>query len=660
MHRGHWRRWPVLVLALVSVALAPKVSLGESRTIDGSQNNISQPQLGAAGSRLVRLTTIGYEDLVSDPAGSTRPGAREISNQVCTQQGLVPNLHGITDFLWQWGQFVDHDLDLTGSASPIEPFHISVPTGDPFFDPDSTGVQVIPLARSLFDPATGTAPGNPREQVNEITAFIDGSNVYGSDALRAAGLRTLDGTGLLRTSGFDSEEGDDEPREFLPFNTEGFPNAGGPSPSLYLAGDVRANEQVALTALHTLFVREHNRLARQILEQEPSLTGEEVYQRTRAIVGAELQVITYQEFLPLLLGPEALSTYEGYQSDVNPGVSNAFATAAYRLGHSMLSPTLLRLKKNGRPIPKGHLALRDAFFAPDQLSPPEGHGITPLLRGLSFQNMQDVDVLVIDDVRNFLFGLPGQGGFDLASLNIQRGRDHGLPSYNQMRADFGLAPRGSFAEITSNVDFQARLKSVYAGVNDVDVWAGGLAEDHVPGALVGELFFAVLRDQFERLRDGDRFWYQLVFSGSELAELEATTLAEIIRRNSSIGHEMQDNVFMDPCLAVGPPSEAGNLRLSSEPDTATTILSWDAPELSGGTLYDLGYDAIRSVAPADFVTGAACIESDKLGTTALEAESPPLSGAFFYLIRAKNICPDGEGTVGTTSLGAPRAARTCS
>ena len=481
---------------------------------------------------LVRLAPVDYVDATASPGGSNRPSPREISNTGCAQDRSVPDLSGATDSAWQWGQSVDHDLDLTGIADPVEPLDIAVPLGDPFFDPDFTGTAVIVFNRSHFDRSTGDGPDNPRQQVNQITAFIDASNVYGSDPTRAAALRTNDGTGRLTMSAGD----------FLPFNTDGLPNAGGPDPSLFLAGDVRANEQVALTAMHIVFAREHNRLARLLGDAHPDLSGDEIYQRVRAIVGALMQVITYQEFLPVLLGPAALEPYDGYRPDVDPEISNAFATVAFRIGHSMLSPVLIRLQKDGDAIEQGHLQLRDAFFTPRRIVD-EG-GIDPILRGLAAQTMQQIDMLVIDGVRNFLFGEPGAGGFDLASLNMQRGRDHGLPDYNSVRTAFGLTRVASFAEITSDPPSQDGLASLYGSVDNIDAWIGGLVEDHVAGALVGELVYTVLTDQFECLRDGDRLWYERVFSPADVATLERTTLANVIRRNADIDDEIPDNVFL--------------------------------------------------------------------------------------------------------------------
>jgi peroxidase len=518
-------------LAVVAVLAAAVMACGEFRAIDGDGNNSFFPELGAAGTPLARSMDTDYGDGISSMAGGERPSPREISNTVCAQSGSIPNAAGASDMLWQWGQFVDHDIDLTPEAEPSESAPIPVPTGDPFFDPLSTGTAVIGLNRSSYDPDSGYA-GHPRQQMNHITAWIDASNVYGSDDDRASALRKRNGR--MRTSSGD----------LLPFNTAGFPNAGGNAPSLFLAGDVRANEQAALTAMHTLFMREHNFWADQIATWFPEAGGDLVYQLARLIVGAEVQVITYKEFLPALLGRDAISPYEGYDPAVDASIGNEFSTAAYRFGHSMLSPTLLRLDESLEEVPEGHLALRDAFFAPQRITD-EG-GIAPLLRGLTQQQAEEVDPFVVDDVRNFLFGPPGSGGFDLAALNIQRGRDHGLPSYNEARVARGLAAVTSFEEISSDPEIQTRLEAAYGDVDQIDMWVGGLAEDHVPGALVGPLVYSILVDQFERLRDGDRLWYRRTLGPTMTDLVEGMRLSDIIRRNTEIGFEIPDDVFHVP------------------------------------------------------------------------------------------------------------------
>ena len=533
------------------------------RSFDGYGNNLSSPEMGAAHTLLMRLVPADYSDGVDAIAGTNRPSPRAISNAVSAQSESIPNRLNASDYVWQWGQFLDHDLDLTDGIDPPENEDIPVPAGDPFFDPTGTGNAIISFNRSLYDLSTGTDLNNARQQINEITAWIDASNVYGSDSERALALRSNDGSGRLKTS----------TGNLLPFNIDGLANAGGDSASLFLAGDVRANEQVGLAAMHTLFVREHNRLADRIRNQSPNSNGEEIYERARRIVGAQMQAITYKEYLPALLGANALAPYTGYQPDVDAAISNLFATASYRYGHSALSPTLLRLDGNSNEIDTGHLALQDAFFSPQRLTD-EG-GIAPLLRGLAHQVCQRVDPYVIDDVRNFLFGPPGAGGFDLVSLNIQRGRDHGLPSYNDVREALNLGRLSRFVEVTSDTELQARLASIYASVDDIDVWVGGLAEDPLPGALVGRLIFTVLKDQFEALRDGDRYWYQRVLPSTELERVENTRLADIIRRNTAIRAEIPNDVFHvsqdQSQTGPGNPGQFGGPRQPGGPGSRRTL-----------------------------------------------------------------------------------------
>ena len=504
----------------------------QHRTINGTNNHLENTEMGSAHIQLIRLANADYADGISEVAGQNRPSARAISNAVFSQPQSKPNAIGATDFLWQWGQFLDHDIDLTDGTTPQENISISIPSGDEYFDPDNTGVEVLTINRSLYDTSTGTTSNNPRQQINEITAWIDASNVYGSDLARSNALRTLDGSGKLKTSAGD----------LLPFNEAGLENAGGTSEALFVAGDVRANEQVGLTVMHTLFVREHNFQAERILADDPSLNGEEVFQKARKTVMAQMQVITYKEFLPMILGKDALLPYKGYQDNVNANIANEFSTAAYRFGHTLLSPQILRLDAQGNEIVAGHLALRDAFFRPDRLAS-EG-GIEPILRGLAGQVCQTIDSYVIDDVRNFLFGQPGAGGFDLVSLNIQRGRDHGLPSYNDTRRALGLPAKTSFAQVSNDSEIQQRLSAAYNSVDDMDLWVGGLAEDAHKDAMVGEVFYHILKRQFTALRDGDRFWYQRDLSEKHKREVERTRLSDIIRRNTDIGSELPDNVFV--------------------------------------------------------------------------------------------------------------------
>jgi peroxidase len=502
----------------------------EIEPLDGNGNNLANPEWGSANSNFLRLSPVDYEDGIISPAGADRPSARVISNTFsASPEDGVLNDRDFTAFVYAWGQFLDHDINLTETASPKEALPIVVPSGDAWFDPSSSGTMTIPMSRSRYD--LTLSADQTRQQVNSITAFIDGSQIYGVDAQRAAALREFSG-GRMKTS-----DGN-----LLPFNADGLPNANDAhlveDTKLFLAGDVRANENPELLSLHILFVREHNRIANRAAQRHPEWTDEQLYQHARRMVIAELQKITFEEFLPAILGANAMPRYQGYQADVNPGIATEFSTAAFRVGHSMLGDDIEFLDNDGEET-RDAMGLRDSFFNPGVVSETD---IDPILKYLASDNAQEIDSMVVDDVRNFLFGAPGQGGFDLASLNIQRGRDHGLADYNTVRVAYGLPRITSFDQITSDPAVQTSLASTYGNVDNIDLWIGGLAEDHLPNSSMGATFTAILVDQFSRLRDGDRFWYQTSLSDRMLRDVEDTSLADVIRRNTELT-KLQADVF---------------------------------------------------------------------------------------------------------------------
>jgi len=542
----------------------------EVRSLDGTGNNLAHPDWGSTAEQLLRTSAPAYADGISAPAGADRPSPRLVSNLLAASPpGGVINDRDWTAFVYAWGQFLDHDLGLTDTASPREGFTIAVPAGDPSFDPAGTGAMTISMSRSAFDPATGLGKGNPRQQTNSLTAFIDGSQIYGSDAHRAAALRTFAG-GLLRTSAGD----------LPPLNTGGLANANDAhrvaDSALFLAGDVRANENPELLALHTLFLREHNRLATEAAARNPALTDEQLYQHARRLVIAELQKITYDEFLPALLGTpkpgaDGIAPYRGYRADVNPGIATEFSTVAFRVGHSMLGEDIEFLDATGTAV-RDPLPLRDAFFNPQPLS---DVGIDPIVKYLASSRGQEIDTAVVDDVRNFLFGAPGQGGFDLAALNIQRGRDHGIADYNTVRVAYGLPRLTSFAQITADVGVQQALQQAYGTIDRLDAWVGGLAETHLPDSSLGATFTRIIVDQFTRLRDGDRFWYQNALPAGALQTVQGTTLADVIRRNSAVTN-IQPGVFFFKASIAGNVFADGNrdgVRQSLEAGIASLTVS---------------------------------------------------------------------------------------
>ena len=532
-------------------------------------------------------------NVVPDPITTTRISGRVLDTNGAPLANLPIELGRLQTLTDSDGSFI---LTIPDTSFPTDELDITVPFGDRAFDPFFTGTQVIDLRRTTFDGTTGTDISNPLRHPNLVSAYMNASMVYGNDTSTANALRTLNGNGQLKVS----------ENNLLPLNnTNFFPD--GPLPNsnrslndpatLFATGDVRANENIGLTAMHTVFVREHNRLATEIQATNPELSGDEIYNQARKQVAAQIQHITYSEYLPLLIGSDALDTYTGYDETADPAISHLFSAAAFRMGHTQSFSEFLLVDDDGEALPS--VSLRESTFNPEII---HQYSIDAILRGLYAQSAEAIDTKVIDELRNTLFGPPGAGGIDLAAVDIERGRDVGLPDYNQARIDMGLAPVTSFAEITSDLSVQAILEQLYDTVNDIDVIVGGLAEDHVPGAMVGELFQIVIADQFTRLRDGDRFWHENEqFTQAELDNIRGTTLARLIQRNTDIT-SLPDYVFSNQGVPTAPEA-AGTVA-------SETLTEYGAIDGSGhgqpgqglpGDLMGVNYtqeygDGIRSVA----------------------------------------------------------------
>jgi hypothetical protein len=520
-----------VVVAVLAVQAGAALAL--DRTIEGTNNHATLVNQGAANTPLIRRGYLpAYANnctgaMISD---AQRTGARTLSNALMAQSSSIPNARGLSNYISAWGQFLDHDIDLstTSNGSGVNGWApIATPVGD------ALGPGPIAFTRSNFV----VANDGHREQVNEVTTYIDGSQVYGSSTARAAALRTNGGTGAkLLTSA----------NNLLSYNTAGLPNQNnGPTPAsqLFLAGDIRANENLLLTSLQTVFMREHNRLVDLIQVQQPGLNAEEQYQLARKIVGAEMQAITYKEFLPALMGGAA-PTVGGYAYDQGEEatITNSFAHAAFRFGHSVLPSTVTLAGSGG--VVTGSLTLGSISSNPNQLTNNPGL-VDELLRGAALQQCEEVDLKLVGAVRNIMFGPPGAGGTDLGAVDIQRGRDHGLPDYNTLREGYGLSRLTSFSQITSNATTQQALAAAYSSIDNIDPFVGGLAEDHVAGSSLGPLFQEIIEGQFKRLRDADRLWYRSNLAGlytngalnpsiASLVNLNTVKLADVIAANTDV------------------------------------------------------------------------------------------------------------------------------
>jgi hypothetical protein len=538
--------------------LETRCVLSTYRSITGAGNNAAHPTWGQAGTDLARVSPVAYADAISAPSLAYAPSARAVSNLLNDQADPADpaqdiqtvDRNSLTDFGYVWGQFIDHDMDLTPTGDVS--FPIPVPPGDPI------GPAPLPFTRSVYDPNTGTSTRNPRQQINANTSYLDLSQVYGSSQEVADALRTF-ADGRLKTSPGNMLPYDSTdyftPEQIAALNMANDAHAV-PQEALFATGDVRGNENIELTAVQTLFVRNHNRIATQLQADHPVWGDEQLYQEARALNIAEEEIITYEGWIPAVLGPGALPAYFGYRPSVNASVATEFSTVGFRFGHSLLSNTINRQTDDGLDIddPAGaQVNLAQDFFDPyllnpdgvvDPLTGQTSTDIDPILKGDADGTSQAMDLLAINEVRNLLFGDGGAGGQDLIARDIQRARDHGIGTYNQLRVAYGLPAVTSFAQITRNPRAQRALQDAYGSVANIDPFEGGLAEDHVFGADVGPLFRAIMATQFTRLRDGDRFFYlNEIFNSEEIGILrQGDTLAKVIEANTGVTN-LQHDVF---------------------------------------------------------------------------------------------------------------------
>ena len=513
------------------------------RTIDGTNNNIAKTKAewGATNIALAREipTEYGATDTKNAMGGIGRPSARQISNAICDEPVSSFSAKNLSDLVYVWGQFIDHDIVLTPSST-TESVPITLPANEPLF------TVPISFSRSTIFPGSGI--NTPRQQINLNTSWIDGSVVYGSDSIRASWLRTKV-NGKLKTSAGNN----------LPWNTvngesTGALNASAPTMAndgnhtikTFVTGDVRGAEHPGISGMHLIFVREHNRICDRLRTQ--GLTNdEEIYQKARKEVGALIQAITYQEFLPAM--GITLNNYSRYNGAVQPDVLNSFATAGFRIGHTMVVDLLPMRDNNCAVVGGGSVELIDAFFNTNLITE---FGLESFIKGFATHKQFEIDSKINSILRNFLFGSPTapvRFGLDLAALNIQRGRDHGLPDYNDIRKFYTGSPARTFADITKNTTLAAALQTQYGTIDNIDLWIGLLSEDLVPGKSVGKTMHAIFKAQFEKLRDGDFYFYKSDpnLPATIKTQVANTKLSDVIKRNTSLTN-LQANVFItNPC-----------------------------------------------------------------------------------------------------------------
>ncbi|XP_078256164.1 thyroid peroxidase [Rhinoraja longicauda] len=548
------------------------------RSINGNCNNRNNPSWGASNTALVRWLAPSYEDGFSQPKGWNAdhtyrgfklPLVREVTNKILRMANKTKLAEDslYSHILVEWGQYIDHDFAFTPQSVSQTAFHGGVdcknmcqnlnpcfPIKVPGSDPRSRLNECITFYRSSPTCGAGSQGTdfetslNARQQINAVTSFIDASTVYGSTPVQERKLRdyaSQEGLLLINTKYKDGK------RQLLPF-VDQEPSACAQEPNAthnervkcFLAGESRANEVLTLASMHTLWMREHNRLAKTLHKINPHWNSETIYREARKINGALHQIITMRDYIPKILGSQAfdqfMGNYDGYSERLNPSLSNVFATAAFRFGHTTISPRIQRLDESYKEhaiYPS--INLHEAFFSPWRIIK-EG-GLDPLLRGLLAKpaKLQTPNQMMIEELTERLFALTNAVALDLASLNLQRGRDHGLPGYNEWRECCKLERLETKTDIRkaiSDLDSVEKIMDLYGHPDNIDIWLGGLAEDFLPGARVGPLFACLIGKQMKALREGDRFWWENpgLFTSAQRNELSKHSLSRVICDNTAI------------------------------------------------------------------------------------------------------------------------------
>jgi len=528
-------------------------TVDQFRSADGTCNNLQYPLQGASNTAFSRLLPAVYEDGILVPVGHNQqvnqnpfagpwPSARRVSELVVRD---IPKVSmGLSHMFMMWGQFIDHDFDLFAEfeTSLCEEscefedtcpfcFPITVAKNDQVFGLKGPNkAMCLPLTRSV---GTCMRPGNSRydiarQQINQLTHYQDASNVYGSTKEVAESLRLFAG-GLLREGGrTDTLKGN------LPFG----PELSDFNIPFFEGGDVRANEHVALIIIHTIWLREHNRVVRELAQINPCWDDERLYQEGRKIVGALMQVITYDEFLPLLFGDKAfeifIGAYGGYSPNTDASIPNSFASAAFRFGHSLINPTFARLDENYKSLPIGPLGLRESFF--NTLQYFISGGTDPILRGLLQDKSRELDEFVNRVLTTQLFAPDDKSvGQDLVARNIQRGREHGIPSYRAFQQSC-FKKFGVYSTFASKAT-ESKLRFVYGPQGfktGIDLFVGGLAEEKVEGSNLGPTFACIIGQAFSNVRNGDRFYVENpgVFTKDQLNSLRQIRFSKVLCTNA--------------------------------------------------------------------------------------------------------------------------------
>uniref|UniRef100_A0A8C4GI45 NAD(P)H oxidase (H2O2-forming) n=1 Tax=Dicentrarchus labrax TaxID=13489 RepID=A0A8C4GI45_DICLA len=558
------RKWVWSICAAVGLVLCVSERSSceitwEVPRFDGWYNSLGYPRRGAVGSHLVRLVPAHYWDGVYQPVQEPLlPNPRRLSSLLAGGPSGVPSTRNQTVLSLFFGYHVAFEIfDSRTPGCPPEFMNIKVPKGDPVFDPTATGNVLLPFQRGPWDKESGQSPSNPRTQVNLVTAWMDGSSIYGHSTSWSDSLRSFSG-GLL-TSGSEWNMPNQATGRTSMWSTADPSTGDHGSNGLYMLGNAWANENMFTAAEGIIWFRYHNYVASKLHEEHPEWSDEKLFQNARKTVVATFQNIALYEWLPGYLGDKKLPPYPGYQKFVDPGISPEFQAAAIRFGITMAPP--------GVYMRNSTCHFRKIVNTDGSLSPAmrlcnsfwKRQDIDDLLMGMASQIAEREDNIVVEDLRDFMYGPLRFTRTDLVAITIQRGRDFGLRSYTEVRKALDLPPVKTFEDInpelnSTNPQLLRDVAELYnRDISKLELFPGGLLES-VDGP--GPVFSAIILDQFERMRNGDRFWFENkqngLFTDEEIQMIHNVTFHDVlIAVTNAEDTDIQNSVFFwsdgDPC-----------------------------------------------------------------------------------------------------------------
>uniref|UniRef100_A0A8V5HAZ8 NAD(P)H oxidase (H2O2-forming) n=1 Tax=Melopsittacus undulatus TaxID=13146 RepID=A0A8V5HAZ8_MELUD len=539
----------IVLLVTWNLGSAQKSISWEVQRYDGWYNNLLHHSRGSVGARLLRLLPANYADGVYQALQEPHvPNARQLSNAVARGPSGLPSRRNTTALAVFFGFHVLSDiLGTEKPGCPAEFLNIHIPSGDLVFDPAGTGDVVLPFQRIHWAMETGQSPNSPREQTNEVTSWLDGSSIYGplhswSDALRSfSGGQLASGPG-----GRIPRETDGRVHMWKALDPS--TGQGGPQ-GIYDLGSAWGNENRFVQAVSIAWFRYHNHLAAVLAQGHPTWSDEDLFQHTRKWVIATFQSIVLYEWLPTLLGTQ-VPEYKGYQQHLDPSLSPEFVAAAGQFLATMVPPVW----GCSMSLPPGEespaLAISPQSTRPQQAKEVD---VDNLLLGMSSQVAEREDNIVVEDLQDYWYGPLKYSRTDYVASCLQRGRDLGLPTYNQARERFGLKPVQNWSDFAPYLERQVleKVAALYANnTAGLELLPGGMLEAD------GSLFSAIILDQFVRLRDGDRFWFENtkngLFTVEETRKIRNTTFHDVLAAVTYADPtDLQPHVFVwskgDPC-----------------------------------------------------------------------------------------------------------------